>query len=254
MKHSSHGADGLRASACDSAAESVISGADMLGVTVSYEQACVLIGHLDLVLSANERQNLTRITDRSTAVLSHIVDSLAAVSHLRGVPDGETIGDLGSGAGFPGIPLATVLPNPLILIESSRKKAAFLQEVCGSLGLAGRVRVYEGRAEELGTKSGASCGAVTARAVSSLASLAELASPLLLNGGILVALKGSPEEAEFEAAARVAHLVGLEEEIRHEYTLPVLQHARTIVVYRKVCESQVPLPRRTGLAQHRPLG
>ena len=99
------------------------------------EQMALLERHLDLVMAANEQVNLTRITSRDEARVLHIEDSLAGLPEVQAAPAG-LLGDMGSGAGFPGIPLAAVTGRKTVLIESVGKKAAFLKAFVDELGLA----------------------------------------------------------------------------------------------------------------------
>lgn len=218
------------------------------GVQASPDQASKLAAHAELVLKLNERLNLTRIVDHEDVLVLHIVDSLAFVP-LIGPLRGNVL-DIGSGAGFPGIPLA-IMGHSVSLCESIRKKAAALEEIVGALALT--VTVFPRRAEELAASSPAAFDVVTARAVSGLGALIELAAPLLSQGGRLVALKGMPEAQETERADRVAEICGMSLVSMVRYELP-RGEARTVFEYRKVARAKIELPRRPGLAQRAPLG
>jgi 16S rRNA (guanine527-N7)-methyltransferase len=167
--------------------------------------------YLDLLLEANQRMNLTSVTDRAKAELLHVGDALTLLPFL---PAGEfTLGDIGSGGGCPGIPLAIVRPDARVMcIESTKKKAAFLREVAAALNLT-NVCVEPVRAEDL-TCSPAHpltppFAIVTARAVGSLAEVAALALPLLRPGGRLLAMKGPKIGQELsEAQKTIARLGG----------------------------------------------
>lgn len=235
----------------DQELQSVVESALQLGVDVAPDRAELLLDHLDLVLRANERLNLTAITSRETAVSRHIVDSVAAAAHIR--PGSTPIADLGSGAGYPGIPISIVSGEPVELVESIKKKAAFLRQCVSDLGGLNGSSVAPLRAEELALQSPARYATVLARAVTSLPSLVELASPLLHEGGRLVAMKGSPTDQERESGSTAGRMVGMKERDWVEYILPGTGEQRTIVVYEKVAPAGIPLPRRVGLAQKRPL-
>lgn len=218
------------------------------GVLVSADEAGLLARHAELVQIANERLNLTRITTDDGMLALHIVDSLAFLP-LTGPLTGTVI-DVGSGAGYPGIPLA-VIGCDVVMCESVQKKAVFLRECLEELGVNA---VVEGvRAEELALRAPAIADVVVARAVSALASLVELASPLLRNGGRLIALKGPGSSAEAAAGRSAAGRCGMVEESETAYTLPSGE-ARTVVVYRRQGEAAIQLPRRPGMAQKHPLG
>ena len=162
-----------------------------------------------LLIAWSAAINLTAIREPAAIALAHVLDSLTAYADLRrrGV---DTFLDLGSGAGYPGLPLAAALPAArAALVEPVRKKAAFLDAVVASAGLAS-VEVLPVRSEALAadTAHRGRWPAVTARAVASLADLVELAFPLLVRGGILVAWKRGDLVAEVAAARRAVEALG----------------------------------------------
>lgn len=233
-------------------AEIVITDAAELGVSISETQVSLLLRHLDEVLLANRRLNLTAVTNRSAALSRHIVDSLALVPYLR--HQTGPIVDIGSGAGFPGIPLAVAEEGPVDLLEPTKKKAQFLLSCVAQLGGLNGSRVLAERAEDLARSRPETYSIACARAVTSLSSLVELAAPLLRANGVLYAMKGTPERDERERGRLVGELVGLEEAGWDEYVLPRTGERRTVARYQKTGSSRVELPRRTGMAQKRPLG
>jgi 16S rRNA (guanine527-N7)-methyltransferase len=191
-------------------------GARALGIDLSDEQAGKLVAHLDLLDDWNQRMNLTAIRDRGPQLTKHILDSLSVRPHLRG----NRIADVGSGAGFPGIPLAIVLPDVhFALIESTGKKCRFLEHVRDTLSLQ-NVEVVQSRAE--GFKPVERFDTVLARAVGPVADLVRNAGPLVAGGGRLLAMKGRFPQDELAKklngwkVAEVHRLVvpGLDEE-RH---------------------------------------
>jgi 16S rRNA (guanine527-N7)-methyltransferase len=204
--------------------------------------------HADLVLEANQRMNLTRITSPEDVIILHIADSLAFIN-LVAPMDGVVI-DVGSGAGYPGIPLA-IMGLDLRLCESVKKKAAFLEECVDSLGL--RVPVHPVRAEEYAKAYPRQADVVVFRAVSSLASLVELASPLLREGGRAIALKSAVAEEERLGGSRAAATCGMRPTDEQRYTLPSGEK-RSVLVYERRGRTGIALPRRPGLAQNHPLG
>lgn len=218
------------------------------GVRIDESQAALLARHSTLVLTANQRMNLTRITDPEEVVALHIVDSLAFLPHAH--PGVGRLLDMGSGAGFPGIPLA-ILGFDVTLCESVKKKAAFLQDVVSELGLL--VNIEPLRAEELAVESRGAFSTVIARALSSLPALVELASPLLCAGGCLIAMKGRLESGERARADAAARLCGMTPASSVPYVLERGEE-RTVCVYVKSGKSSLRLPRRPGMAQKQPLG
>ena len=163
-----------------------------------------------MLLAWNAAINLTAVRDPVEIARRHVVDSLAAVPLLRRL-GARSFVDIGSGGGFPGIPLAAALPaERAVLVESIRKKAAFLEAAAGATGLGERVVVAARRAEDLAAEADhrQRWPAVVARAVGSLAELVELAFPLLGRGGSLVAWKGELAEDELAVGRRAVAGLG----------------------------------------------
>ena len=194
----------------------LLDGARELGIELTDEQACKMIAHLDLLDEWNQRMNLTAIRQRPQQITKHLLDSLTVLPWLQG----ERVADVGSGAGFPGIPLAIVAPGKHIaLIESVGKKCRFLEHVRDTLGLA-NVEVVQSRAETY--QPAQRFDAVLARAVGPTADLVKYAGALVTGGGRLLAMKGRNPEEELArnlngwkvAAVHKLHVPGLDEE-RH---------------------------------------
>jgi 16S rRNA (guanine527-N7)-methyltransferase len=194
----------------------LVEGARVLGIELDESQAAKLVAHLDLLDEWSERMNLTAIRERSQQVTKHVLDSLTVLPWLRG----RRVADVGSGAGFPGIPLAIVAPQVhFALIESTGKKCRFLEHVRDTLALA-NVEVIQSRAEA--HKPTVRYDTVLARAVGPIADLVRNAGPLVAGGGRLLAMKGRYPADELAkklngwkiVAVHRLHVPGLEEE-RH---------------------------------------
>ncbi len=213
-----------------------------------------MIAFLDEVLEANRHLNLTSI-EYPQAVTKHLVDSLAALSlePLRG-DEGPWL-DLGSGAGIPGIPLALARPGlPMILVESTRKKGRFLEQVVEKFGLKDRVKVEDQRAETLGRgplREGVS--QVFCRAVGSLPVLLELAMPLLKSGGGLVAYKGPKAWEEVEKSSKALQVLQARVDKVLEFSLPFSGESRSLVYVKKVGKTPDAYPRLPGTPAKSPL-
>lgn len=212
----------------------------------------VALRHLEWVLKANERLNLTAPVDRDAAVRVHLLDSLAAVPEIIQSAKGLMV-DLGTGGGFPGIPLAVASNRPALLVDSVSKKLTALEEYVASEHLQHRITMFKGRSEELASVRPQLATVVVARAVAELPVLVELASPLLEDGGSLVALKGRPSDEEIERSVSAGRLVGFDAPTVRAYTLPGGDEQRMILTYCKATESTVVLPRRPGMAKKKPL-
>ena len=207
-----------------------------------------------LELLAEERASVSSVTDPGRAWKVHVADSLTGLE-VAALREARTIADIGSGAGFPGLVLAAALPRAHVdLIESVSRKCEFIERAIAAAGL-GNARVIDARSEELARGEGRNAySATTARAVGRLSTLAELASPLLEDGGVLVAWKGKrdrEEEAQLERAA--AALAMQPEEIRHVGPYAGSEH-RHLHVIRKSGPTPQKLPRRAGMAKKRPIG
>lgn len=223
------------------------------GLEVSDGLLSDLVRYLDELLTVNQTLNLTRITDRDAAVRLHILDSLTALPEVLAAPAGSLC-DIGTGGGFPGLPLAAGTSRRAVLLDSVGKKALAVERILQSGPWKDAIRATAGRAEQHARDFPSAYAVVTARAVAPLASLVELASPLLSPGGVLIALKGSPAALEREDGERAAAWVGMCQTSMRELTLPAGGEQRTILVYEKTGKPRVSLPRREGLAQHSPLG
>jgi 16S rRNA (guanine527-N7)-methyltransferase len=220
-----------------------------MGIAAESREVGLLARHLSLVYEANEALNLTSIP-ASDAVALHVLDSCAALPFLDRAPAGR-FADLGSGAGYPAIPLAVLSGRTVDLVESVGKKAHFLEHVVQTLCLEATVRPL--RAEELAEQCPRGFAAVTARALSALPSLVELAAPLLEREGWLVCLKGRPDADELRRGDLAGGLCGLRRIDTASIEVPGADVARTVVLYRSVGPSKVALPRRNGMAQRKPL-
>ena len=226
----------------------------LLGAGISLSEHAIegLALHLEAVLGANRVQNLTAITDVESAAELHVVDSLAALPEVREAPPGRLV-DLGSGAGYPGVPLAIATGRSTTLVESVGKKARFLREVAERLEGYCDLAVVHTRAETLASERAASFTVATARAVSSMASLVELAAPLLLPGGWMVALKGPVNRDELERGKVAAGMVGMQFRAARGFVLQGGRQRSIVVFERTEGLPEIIVPRSPGKAQRKPL-
>lgn len=208
--------------------------------------------YLDSILEANKVTNLTRITDGEQARLLHIEDSLVGLPEVNEAPTG-LYGDLGTGGGFPGVPLALATGRKTLLVDSVKKKMAIVQSALDDLSLSEQISTSSERIEDLPLEYKEKFAVLTARALSKLVSLIELASPLLKKGGRLVCYKAQLSSEELEEALAVQDLVGMKMISQREICLSDGETTRTIVVFEKIGKSRIKLPRRIGLAQKQPL-
>ena len=219
--------------------------------TLDSEKKALIRKHLDLVIKANETVNLTRITTLEDGMVLHVEDSLIGLKELGESPQG-LYGDLGSGAGYPGIPLAIASERNTVLIDARQKKMIAMNAIIKELGIDDKVETYSGRAELLARTRGESFSVLTARALAKLSVLMELASPLLENGGRLICYKANVEEEELADARRVQKLTGMVLKSERSVVLEE-KFSRKIITFEKKSRPTVKLPRQEGQAQKSPL-
>ena len=221
------------------------------GITVTQEQERLLLDDLHAVMEVNQTINLTRIVSEEGAMVLHLEDSLTGLSYLNDAPAG-LYGDLGTGGGFPGIPLCIMTGRRTVLIDSVKKKVKALEDVSRKIGLDDFIEGYAGRIEDLALERKGEFSALTARALSSLPSLMELAAPLLRKGGRLICYKSQPSDEEMNMARDIEGLLGLSMVACDEFELSD-GSKRCMVLYEKVEKPHIRLPRRVGMAQKHPL-
>lgn len=226
------------------------------GIPLSPEQVAAFQVYYQELLAWNEPAGLTSITDPEGVQIQHFLDSLSCLLVLDPWPGAKTRSiDIGSGAGFPGLPVKILRPQmPITLLEATRKKVRFLGHLVANLGLTG-VEVVDSRAEELGQKSGyrEAYSLALARAVAPLPVLLEYALPFLEIGGMLVAQRGHEAGSEVEFAKRALEILGGRVREMREVTLPTMREPRYLVVVEKVSPTPGQYPRRPGLPARRPL-
>jgi 16S rRNA (guanine527-N7)-methyltransferase len=236
------------------------SGAQSLGLTLTDQQLATFQVYYQELVGWNKKFNLTAITEYDQVQVRHFVDSLSclqAVQRPRCDPDGRPLRciDVGSGAGFPGLPLKIYCTRlRMVLLEATAKKVSFLEHVVSHLGLED-VQPLWGRAEEVAhdPEHRESYDLVLARAVAELPVLAEYMLPLCRPGGRVVAQKGRSAQEETQTAAHAISLLGG----RLRKVVPVelqgLAESRHLVVIDKVARTPHRYPRRPGIPAKRPL-
>ncbi|RMF02921.1 MAG: 16S rRNA (guanine(527)-N(7))-methyltransferase RsmG [Chloroflexi bacterium] len=203
----------------------------------------------------NRRVNLTRIVDPTEIATKHFLDSLSVAAALPNLPPGAALVDVGSGAGFPGLPLKIALPHlRLTLLESTGKKCRFLEHVAGVLDLPD-VTVLNARAEDAGRSPNhrARYNVAVARAVAALPVLAEYMLPLVKVGGWVVAQKGQNPAAEVKAASNALGVLGGKLVEIRPVDISGLDGERHLIVLQKTKPTPAPYPRRPGLPAKKPI-
>lgn len=233
--------------------DKLIAGAEKLNIALTEEQVGRFHLYYEQLIEWNRRLNLTSIVGCEEVQLKHFLDSLTAATLIE--DKSSRILDIGTGAGFPGVPLRIVYPSlRLTLVDSVHKKAAFLDHLIDRLGLDG-VEVIAERAERLAHEERyrERFDVVLSRAVAGLATLAELALPFCAVGGMFIAMKKGDIETEVMTADSAIHTLGgrLREERMVE--LKELEDDRFLIVVDKLSKTPERYPRRTGIPRKRPL-
>jgi 16S rRNA (guanine527-N7)-methyltransferase len=226
----------------------------LVGLHLTSRQLILLQRYEDELLSWNNRFNLTAIRESETIRTKHFLDSLSCILALRDSPPNRLI-DIGTGAGFPGIPLKIAMPAMrLTLVESISKKAEFCQHVVKTLGLDG-VDILTTRAEEIGqmAQHRQKYDWAVSRAVAAMPTLVEYLLPLIRIGGRILAQKGENAPAETQTAEYAIHLLGgcLHQLI--PISLPGVVDERYLVVINKIAATPLTFPRRVGIPTKNPL-
>lgn len=209
----------------------------------------------ELVIEQNRGMNLTTITEPHEFAIKHIIDSLSAWDDkvFQGV---ETLADIGTGAGFPAIPLKIFRPHlKLCLIDSLAKRTEFLKKVVAALELD-NVEIFHGRAEELAKQKNfrGQFDVVTSRAVARLNVLAEYCLPFVKVGGKFVALKGKNFQEELDEARAAIKILGGGEILIREIKLPTLDDSRAVIYVDKKKSTPEKYPRRESVIRKINLG
>lgn len=213
------------------AAEMLVKGAAELGVQLSTEEEWKFFLLMAELLKWNKKINLTAITDQRQVVVKHFVDSLAAVQVL---PDEGELLDLGSGGGFPVIPLKIVRPElSAVSVDAVEKKIMFQRQAARLLRLTGFTALHA-RGEALGLEHAGRYRTVVSRAFAEIPLFVDLAAPLLAEGGSIVAMKGKTGADEAKAAASFLQQRGLRVREVREYRLPVSGDARSLVIIERM--------------------
>ena len=217
-------------------------------ITDNPERAAAFNRYAEMLRERNEKINLTAITEPEEVKVKHFLDSCSAAELL---PGGASVLDIGSGAGFPGLPLKIVRPDLTVtLLDSVNKKVAFVSDVVAELKLSGVTAVHA-RIEDFPHKG--EYDAVVSRAVAELSTLAEYALPFVKIGGAFIAYKSEKAESEAEAAVSAITLLGGRiREIREAFVATGL--TRKLIIIDKIAPTPPKYPRGKNLPRLKPLG
>lgn len=221
--------------------EEFISEVSKLGIEIDNNTLDRLDRYYEILKEENSKYNLTRIIEKEDVYLKHFYDSLTITKIIN--LDNQSICDLGSGAGFPGLVLAVVFPNTKItLIESNSKKCNFLNIVKDKLELS-NVNIINTRVEEYSKINRELYDIVTARAVAPLKHLLEYGIPLVKIYGYFIAMKSNTKEEEINIS-NYYHKLDIKEEDRIVFNLPIEDSLRTLIKYKKLSSTNTKYPRK----------
>ncbi|MGV8145367.1 MAG: 16S rRNA (guanine(527)-N(7))-methyltransferase RsmG [Alkaliphilus sp.] len=234
--------------------EMLFDGCNKMGILISEEQIEKLIKFKKILLERNKTMNLTSIEEEKNFVVKHLLDSISCLT-IDELKREQKVIDIGSGAGFPSIPLKIMLPEiRLTLLDSSNKKIGFLEETCESLEIV-EVETIHGRAEDFGQNSGyrETYDLALARAVAPMNVLVEYCLPFLKIGGHFICQKGPQLEEEIKKAEKAIQLLGGEVKYIKRNSLPFDKLNHKIVVIKKVGKSPTKYPRKAGKPAKNPM-
>ena len=205
----------------------------------------------EMLVEKNKVMNLTAITEPADVATLHFLDSVAMLKEVDLA--GKTMVDVGTGAGFPGVPLRIVCPAVhMTLLDSLNKRIDFLKEVCGELGYAD-VDCVHGRAEEFAAKHRESFDFATSRAVANFHLLTELCLPLVKVGGTFIAMKSVDSDEELKSAEKAISILGGRVERTVDYQIPGTDVTHRLVFIKKIKETPKKYPRAFAKIKKNPL-
>lgn len=228
---------------------------EMLDITLSEKQLQQFLTYYEMLVEKNKVMNLTAITEKEEVIDKHFIDSIC-FNKAMDVTKPLKILDLGTGAGFPGIPLKIAYPNlELTLLDSLNKRIKFLDEVIEALGLEGIVTIH-GRAEDYARQVSyrEQFDICVSRAVANLATLSEYCLPYVKEGGCFISYKSGSVEEELEQSKKAIFELGGKVKEVIAFTLPETDIERTFVVIEKVRKTPKKYPRKAGLPSKEPIG
>ena len=223
-----------------------------LDINFSVEQLEKFYRYMELLIEWNEKMNLTAIIEPNEIILKHFVDSLTIIKYLK---NAKTLVDVGTGAGFPGIPVAIMMSNlEITLVDSLNKRLIFLEEVIKELKLT-NVKLVHSRAEEFGQNKmyREKFDIATSRAVANLSTLSEYLIPLVKINGNIISMKATQAEEEIEQAKNAIKELGGKINKIKEFNLPQSDIGRTIILISKEKQTPAKYPRKAGTPNKEPI-
>lgn len=225
-----------------------------LNISLDNKKIQQFLAYYELLIEKNKVMNLTAITDYDEVVIKHFLDSISIGKYIN-FKEGESLIDVGTGAGFPGIPIKITYPElNITLLDSLNKRIKFLGEIKESLDLSA-LEMIHGRAEDYGqdTQYREKYDYCVSRAVANMSTLAEYCLPFVKVGGYFISYKSGNVTDELNSAKKALNILGAEIDKVESFTLPGSDIARTLVFIRKKEKMKKKYPRKAGLPSKEPL-
>lgn len=223
-----------------------------ININFTVEQLEKFYRYMELLIEWNEKMNLTAITEPNEIIDKHFIDSLTILKYIK---ENESIVDMGTGAGFPGIPLKIILENnKIVLVDSLNKRLLFLQELIKELNLK-NVETIHSRAEDFGqNKNYRECFDIaTSRAVANLSTLSEYLIPLVKIDGKCICMKAGNADEEISQAKKAIKILGGDIKQIEKFTIPSTDIERTIIIIHKQHKTTNGYPRKAGIPSKNPI-
>ncbi|OOB77138.1 MAG: 16S rRNA methyltransferase G [Epulopiscium sp. Nuni2H_MBin001] len=231
------------------------TGAKQLNIMLTNKQVDQLLLYKDILIEWNKKINLTAITKEEEIITKHFLDSMT-VNNAINIKNINTVIDIGTGAGFPGMVLKIVFEDlQITLVDSLKKRVVFLEEVIKELGLK-NIYCVQARAEDLAQDKNyrEKFDIATSRAVANLSTLSEYVLPFVKVGGYFIALKGQKLDEELKLGDKSIKLLGGEIAGVIEANVPLAELNHTILVVKKIASTNKKYPRKAGEPSKNPLG
>ena len=225
---------------------------EKLNLTLTEEQIEKFYNYMNLLIEWNKKINLTAIIEPKDIILKHFIDSLTIEKYIK---KGENIIDVGTGAGFPGIPLKIAREDlKITLADSLNKRINFLNEVINKLDLK-NIETIHTRAEELGKnkKFREKFDIATSRAVANMSTLSEYLIPFVKVKGRCICMKSSDIDTELENAKNAINILGCKIESKDKFNLPNSNLGRSVIILKKVKNTPSKFPRKAGTPAKEPI-
>lgn len=237
--------------------ETFEKGCRALGISLSETQVQQFITYYEMLVQWNQVMNLTAITEYEEVVAKHFIDSLAAVK-VCSLDEPKTLIDIGTGAGFPGIPLKIAFPElEIVLLDSLAKRIKFLEAVIDTLGLK-HIRCIHGRAEDFAKQKEyrENFDYCVSRAVANMSTLSEYCMPYVKVGGCFIPYKSGKIDEELENAKKAVYVLGgkIQDVVKFRLEENQTEMERSLVVVKKEQSTPKKYPRKAGTPAKEPIG